>query len=41
MKLLQALVFSLPVFWFSVRLSMVMAAQYWVAVQPKPSNCGT
>jgi len=25
---LQALVFSTPVFWFSVRLSIVIAAQY-------------
>ena len=33
--------FSMPVFWSSVRLSMVIAAQYWRAVHPKPSNCGT
>ena len=29
MKLLHALVFSIPVFWFCVRLSIVIAAQYW------------
>ena len=37
----QAVVFSTPVFWLIVRLSIVIAAQYWCAVQPKPSNCGT
>ena len=40
-KLLQALVFETPVFWFSLKLSIVIAAQYWVLVQPNPSNCGT
>jgi len=28
MKLLHALVLAMPVFWFSPRLSMVIAAQY-------------
>ena len=28
MKLLHALVLATPVFWFSTRLSMVIAAQY-------------
>jgi len=37
----HALVLLTPVFWFRARLSMVIAAQYWVAVQPNPSNCGT
>src|SRR5215471_828618 len=37
-KLLQAAVFSTPVFWFNVRLSMVIAAQYTRAAQPNPSN---
>jgi len=41
MKLLHALVFATPVFWFSTRLSMVIAEQYCVAVQPNPSNWGT
>ena len=44
-KLLQAAVFSVPVpvpwFWSSVRLSMVIAAQYTRAAQPNPSNWGT
>src|SRR3954449_5544157 len=37
----QAALFSVFVFWSCVRLSIVIAAQYCVAVQPKPSNCGT
>ncbi len=40
-KLLHAVVLATPVFWFRTRLSMVIAAQYWVAVQPNPSNWGT
>ena len=40
-KLLQALVFATPLFWFCTKLSMVIAAQYCVLAQPKPSNCGT
>jgi len=38
---LQAAVFSTPLFWFSVRLSMVSTAQYTRAAQPNPVNCGT
>src|SRR5215469_216258 len=41
MKLSHALVLNVPEFWSRVRLSMVIAAQYTVAAQPKPSNCGT
>src|SRR5215475_5115050 len=38
---LHASVFSTPVFWFRVRLSVVSGAQYWCAVQPTFLNCAT
>jgi hypothetical protein len=40
-KLLQSLLLNWPVFWLDGKLSIVSAAQYCRAVQPKPSNCGT
>jgi hypothetical protein len=30
-----------PVFWLRLKLSIVIAAQYWCAEHPKPPNCGT
>ena len=35
----QSALLRTPVFWFRFRLSMVIAAQYWVAVHPFPVNC--